>query len=246
MWALVKREWYVYFSSPLGYLILGLFLTLSTLFLWFLDTEYNLLNAGFADLNAFFVLGPWLLLILIPALSMRSFSDELRLGTLELLLTKPLSLWQILLGKYIVNLMLLLTVLLPTVVYFFALDALKLGDNPIDWGSAISAYCGLFFVGASFVALGIFSALLTKSQATAFMLALLLCFLQFYVWKGIAELMKDQGLYRFFNAVGIFEHFINLRQGVVTLKDIVYFLGFNYMVLYISKQLLYNIKNQEL
>ena len=101
MWALVKREWYVYFSSPLGYLILGLFLTLSTLFLWFLDTEYNLLNPGFADLNAFFVLGPWLLLILIPALSMRSFSDELRLGTLELLLTKPLSLWQILLGKYL-------------------------------------------------------------------------------------------------------------------------------------------------
>lgn len=246
MWALVKREWYVYFSSPLGYLILGLFLTLSTLFLWFLDTEYNLLNAGFADLNAFFVLGPWLLLILIPALSMRSFSDELRLGTLELLLTKPLSLWQILLGKYIVNLFLLLTALLPTVVYFFAIDALKLGDNPIDWGSAISAYWGLFCVGASFVALGILSALLTKSQATAFMLALLLCFLQFYVWKGIADLMQDQGLYHFFNAVGIFEHFLNLRQGVVTLKDIVYFLGFNYIVLYISKQLLYNIKNQEL
>ena len=118
MWAMVKREWFVFFSTPLGYLSLGFFLTLSTLFLWFLDTDFNLLNAGFADLNAFFVLAPWLFLLLVPALSMRSFADEKRSGTLELLLTKPLSLWQILLGKYIVNLMLLLTALLPTVVYF--------------------------------------------------------------------------------------------------------------------------------
>ena len=88
MWALVKREWFVFFSTPAGYLTLGFFLTLSTLFLWFLDTDFNLLNAGFADLNSFFVLAPWLFLFLIPALCMRSFSDEIRLGTLELLLTE--------------------------------------------------------------------------------------------------------------------------------------------------------------
>jgi ABC-2 type transport system permease protein len=245
MWALIKREWFVFFSTPLGYLSLGFFLTLSTLFLWFLDTDFNLLNAGFADLNAFFVLAPWLFLLLVPALCMRSFSDEKRLGTLELLLTKPLGLWQILLAKYIANLMLLLTALLPTVVYFFAIDALKIGDSGIDWGSTIAAYWGLFCVGASFVALGILSALLTKSQATAFMTALLLCFVQFYVWKGIADLMEQQELYRFFNAVGIFEHYLNLRQGVITLKDGVYFLGFNYIILYFSKWLLYRIKNHE-
>ena len=244
MWAIVKREWFVFFSTPLGYLSLVFFLTLSTLLLWFLDTDLNLLNAGFADLNAFFVLAPWLFLLLVPALCMRSFTDEKHLGTLELLLTKPLTLWQILLGKYIANLMLLLAALLPTVVYFFAIDTLKIGDNPIDWGSAITAYCGLFCVGASFIALGILSALLTKSQATAFILALLLCFIQFYVWKAIADLMEQQGLYRFFNAVGIFEHYLNLRQGVITFKDGVYFLGFNYILLYLSKWLLYRIKNQ--
>jgi ABC-2 type transport system permease protein len=101
-------------------------------------------------------------------------------------------------------------------------------------------------VGASFIALGILSALLTKSQATAFILALLLCFIQFYVWKGIADLVQDQSLYVFFNAVGIFDHYLNLRQGVITLKDVVYFLGVNYIVLYISKRLLYNTKNQGL
>ena len=246
MWAIVKREWFVFFSTPLGYLSLVFFLTLSTLLLWFLDTDLNLLNAGFADLNAFFVLAPWLFLLLVPALCMRSFTDEKHLGTLELLLTKPLTLWQILLGKYIANLMLLLAALLPTVVYFFAIDTLKIGDNLIDWGSAITAYCGLFCVGASFIALGILSALLTKSQATAFILALLLCFIQFYVWKGIADLVQDQSLYVFFNTVGIFEHYLNLRQGVITLKDVVYFLGVNYIVLYISKRLLYNTKNHGL
>jgi ABC-2 type transport system permease protein len=243
MWALIKREWFVFFSTPLGYLSLGFFLTLSTLFLWFLETGFNLLNAGFADLNAFFVLAPWLFLLLVPALSMRSFSDEKRLGTLELLMTKPLSLWHILLAKYIANLMLILTALLPTVVYFFTIDDLKIGDSSIDWGSTITAYWGLFCVGASFMSLGILSALLTKSQTTAFMTALLLCFVQFYVWKGIADLMEHQEYYHFFNAIGIFEHYLNFRQGVFTLKDGVYFLGLNYIVLYISKQLLYSIKN---
>ena len=150
MWALVKREWFVFFSTPLGYLSLGFFLTLSTLFLWFLDTDFNLLNAGFADLNAFFVLAPWLFLLLVPALSMRSFAEEKRTGTLELLLTKPLSLWQILLGKYIVNLMLLLTALLPTVVYFFAIDALKLGNNPHRLGQCHLRLLRLVLCGSKF------------------------------------------------------------------------------------------------
>jgi ABC-2 type transport system permease protein len=246
MWAIVKREWFVFFNTPLGYLCLGFFLTLSTILLWFLNTDFNLLNAGFADLNAFFVLAPWIFLLLVPALCMRSFTDEKRLGTLELLLTKPITLWQILLGKYIANLMLLLMALLPTVVYFFAIDALKIGDNPVDWGSTITAYWGLFCVGASFIALGILSAILTKSHASAFMLALLICFVQFYLWKGIADLIQDQRLFNFFNAVGIFDHYLNLRQGVITLKDVVYFLSVNYIILYISKYLLHNYKNHEL
>ena len=104
MWALVKKEWFVFFSTPLGYLSLGVFLTLSTLFLWFLDTEFNLINAGFADLNPFFILAPWLFILLVPAISIRSFTDEIRLGTLELLLTKPLTLWEIIMGKYLANL----------------------------------------------------------------------------------------------------------------------------------------------
>lgn len=243
MWALVKREWFVFFSTPVGYLILGFFLTLSNLFLWFLDTDFNLLNAGFADLNSFFVLAPWLFLFLVPALCMRSFSEEIRLGTLEILLTKPLGLWQIILGKYIANLLLLLMALLPTVLYFFVLTVLKLDDIQMDWGSALTGYLGLFWVGTSFVSLGLLSSLVTQSQVSAFLLALLLSFVQFYLWKAIADLIQEEGFYQFFNSIGIFEHYLSLRQGVVALQDGVYFIGFNYIVLYISKLMLNRIKN---
>lgn len=243
MWALVKREWFVFFSTAVGYLTVGLFLTLSTLFLWFLDTDFNLLHAGFADLNAFFVLTPWLFLLLVPALCMRSFSDELRLGTLELLLTKPLGLWQIVMGKYIANLLLLLAALLPTLCYCLVLKALQLEDTPLDWGSILTAYLGLFCVGATFVALGLFASLIAKNQVTAFMLALTLCFVQFYVWKGIADLTQQQWLFQFFNSIGIFEHYLQLRQGVIAFRDVVYFLGENFILLYLCTLLLNRIKS---
>jgi ABC-2 type transport system permease protein len=174
---------------------------------------------------------------------MRSFSEEIRLGTLEILLTKPLGLWQIILGKYIANLLLLLMALLPTVLYLFVLAVLKLDDIPMDWGSALFAYLGLFWVGTSFVSLGLLSSLVTQSQVSAFLLALLLCFVQFYVWKAIADLMQEESFYQFFNSIGIFEHYLSLRQGVVALQDGVYFIGFNYIVLYLSKLMLNRIKN---
>ncbi|MAV79932.1 MAG: gliding motility-associated ABC transporter permease subunit GldF [Flavobacteriaceae bacterium] len=243
MWAILRREWFIFFSTPVGYLTVAFFLTLSTLFLWFLDTDFNILSAGFADLNTFFVLAPWLLLFLIPALCMRSFLEEKRLGTLELLLTKPLNMWQIVLGKYLAIILLLLVTLLPTLVYFFAIEELKLESTPIDWGSALTAYLGLLLVGASFVALGLLSSLVANSQASAFIIALILCFVQFYVWKGTADLMLQKEFYRFFNGLGIFEHYLSLRQGVIALKDLVYFLGFNYIVLYCNTLILFKIKN---
>tara|TARA_A100001015_G_scaffold312750_1_gene418537 strand:+ start:259 stop:720 length:462 start_codon:yes stop_codon:yes gene_type:complete len=151
--------------------------------------------------------------------------------------------WQIVLGKYLAIILLLLVTLLPTLVYFFAIEELKLESTPIDWGSALTAYLGLLLVGASFVALGLLSSLVANSQASAFIIALILCFVQFYVWKGTADLMLQKEFYRFFNGLGIFEHYLSLRQGVIALKDLVYFLGFNYIVLYCNTLILFKIKN---
>jgi ABC-2 type transport system permease protein len=244
MWVIAKRELFIFFSSGIGYLTLGVYLTISTLFLWFFDTDFNILNAGFADLNSFFVLTPWILIFLIPALCMRSFSEERRTGTLELLLTKPVSLWKIILGKYLGSMLLVIMGFVPTLFYFFAVNDLKLGDTPLDVGSSFSAYLGLILVSSVFVAIGIFSSLLTKNQVTAYILSILLCFIQFFLWKGIADLMVDAKTYYFFNQLGIFEHYLNLRQGVISIKDLIYFIVFNYVLLYLSRQILFRIKKQ--
>ena len=244
MWAIAKRELFIFFSSGIGYLIIGAYMTVTTLFLWFFDTDFNLLNSGFADLNSFFVLSPWLLMFLIPALCMRSFSEERRSGTLELLLTKPLTLWQIILGKYIGVMLLVLIVFLTTFIYLFPLYDLKLNTFSLDWGSTFISYLGLILVSSVFIAMGLLSSLLTKSQVTAFMLALILCFIQFFLWKGIADLMLDSMTYNLFNQLGIFEHYQRLRQGLISIKDLIYFMALNLVLLRLSSLVLLRIKNK--
>ena len=143
MLAILKKELNSFFASPIGYLVIAVFLLINGLFLWVFKGEFNILNAGFADLNAFFFIAPWFFLFLIPAITMRSFSDEFRLGTIEILKTKPLTDWQIVLGKYFGALMLIILALIPTLIYVFSI--VKLG-NPVgnlDIGSTIGSYIGL-------------------------------------------------------------------------------------------------------
>ena len=244
MWAIAKRELFIFFSSGIGYLIIGAYISVTTLFLWFFDSDFNLLNAGFADLNSFFILSPWLLMFLIPALCMRSFSEERRTGTLELLLTKPLTRWQIILGKYIGAMLLVMIVFLTTFIYFLPVYDLKLNSIPLDWGSTFISYLGLILVSSVFVAMGLLTSLMTKNQVTAFMLALILCFVQFFLWKGIADLMLDAKTYNLFNQLGIFEHYLRLRQGLISIKDLIYFIALNYILLNLSSYVLLKIKNQ--
>ena len=244
MWAIAKRELFIFFSSGIGYLIIGAYMTVTTLFLWFFDTDFNLLNSGFADLNSFFVLSPWLLMFLIPALCMRSFSEERRTGTLELLLTKPLTLWQIILGKYIGAMLLVMIVFLTTFIYSFAVYDLKMNSTHLDWGSTFISYLGLILVSSIFVAIGLLSSLITKNQVTAFMLAFILCFIQFFLWKGIADLMLDAKTYNLFSQFGIFEHYLRLRNGLISIKDLIYFIALNYILLHLSSYVLLKIKNQ--
>ena len=244
MWAIAKRELFIFFSSGIGYLIIGSYITVTTLFLWFFDSDFNLLNAGFADLNSFFVLSPWLLMFLIPALCMRSFSEERRSGTLELLLTKPLTLWQIIFGKYIGAMLLVMIVFLTTFIYSFAVYDLKMNSTHLDWGSTFISYLGLILVSSIFVAIGLLSSLITKNQVTAFMLAFILCFIQFFLWKGIADLMLDAKTYNLFSQFGIFEHYLRLRNGLISIKDLIYFIALNYILLHLSSYVLFKLKNQ--
>ena len=177
MFALYKKELSTFFSSLMGYLTIIVFLTLTGLMLWVFRTSFNVLDYKYAGLDGLFVMGPFLYLFLIPALTMRMFAEERRGGTLELLLTKPLSEWTLVWAKFLAGLTLVVISLIPTVVYYWAVY--RLGDpvGNVDTGSVIGSYIGLLFLGASFVAIGLFASSLTNNQIVAFIIGALLCLL---------------------------------------------------------------------
>ena len=157
MKSIALREIKSFFGSPIGYLVIAIFLLLNGLFLWVFDGEYNILQSGFADLSPFFTLSPWILIFLIPAVTMRSFSDEKKQGTIELLLTKPLSIWQIVNGKFLGALLLIVMAIIPTFIYVAVISNLGMPEGNIDMGSTIGSYFGLLFLIAAYSAIGIFT-----------------------------------------------------------------------------------------
>ena len=145
MKSILLREIKSFFGSPIGYLVIAIFLLLNGLFLWVFEGDFNILNSGFADLSPFFTLSPWILIFLIPAVTMRSFSDEQKQGTIELLLTKPISIWEIVGGKFFGALALIIIALLPTLIYVYVISSLGMPEGNIDMGSTIGSYFGLLF-----------------------------------------------------------------------------------------------------
>ena len=221
MIALIKREISAFFASTIGYLVIAVFLVINGLFLWVFKGDYNILDAGFADLAPFFELAPWVLLFLIPAVTMRSFSDELKMGTLELLVTKPISLKNIVLGKYIGAVLLILIALLPTILYIVTIS--QLGNPAGNWdvGSTIGSYIGLFFLVLAYTAIGIFSSTLSHNQIVAFIISVFLCFVLYYGFEGITNLGIDFPI----ETLGMKAHFDSVARGVLDTRDIVYFLS---------------------
>ena len=190
MTAIIKKEINSFFASPIGYLVIGIFLVLNGLFLWVFGGNYNIFDSGFADLAPFFELAPWILLFLIPAVTMRAFSDELKLGTLELLLTKPLALRNIVFGKYLGSVILLVIALAPTLLYILTISALGNPEGNWDVGSTIGSYIGLFFLAAAYTAIGIFGSSLSSNQIVAFLISVFLCFALYYGFEGLATLYR--------------------------------------------------------
>ena len=223
MKAILLREIKSFFGSPIGYLVIALFLILNGLFLWVFEGEYNILNTGFADLTPFFTLAPWILTFLIPAVTMRSFSDEKKQGTLELLLTKPLSIWQIVNGKFLGALLLIVMAIIPTFIYVVVLSDLGIPQGNIDMGSTIGSYFGLLFLIAGYSSIGIFTSTLSESQIVAFIAAAFLCFLFYFGFEALATLNPSS--LSFISALGMQNHFKSMGRGVIDTRDIIYFLS---------------------
>ncbi|MDO6597436.1 gliding motility-associated ABC transporter substrate-binding protein GldG [Oceanihabitans sp. 2_MG-2023] len=221
MLAILKKEINAFFASPIGYLVIAIFLLLNGLFLWLFKGEFNILDNGFADLSSFFLLAPWILIFLIPAVTMRSFSDEKKQGTLELLLTKPISNLNIVLGKYFGAFVLILMALLPTLLYVYTVNQLGNPQGNLDTGSTLGSYFGLLFLVAAYTAIGLFASSITDNQIVAFISAVFLCLLFYIGFQGIADFMSSTLI----EQLGMSAHFKSMSRGVLDTRDIVYFLS---------------------
>ena len=241
MKAILFREIKSFFGSPIGYLVIGLFLLLNGLFLWVFEGDFNILNSGYADLNPFFTLAPWILIFLIPAVTMRSFSDEKKLGTIELLLTKPLSSWQIVNGKFLGSLFLIIIALLPTLLYVFVISDYGNPPGNLDVGSTLGSYFGLLFLVSSYTAIGIFTSTLSENQIVAFLVAVFLCFLFYFGFEGLASF---SGLWAdVVAALGMDYHFNSISRGILDTRDVIYFVSITLFFLAATVYQLNNLKN---
>lgn len=238
MKSIVLREIKSFFGSPIGYLVIAIFLIINGLFLWVFEGDYNILNTGFADLTPFFTLAPWILIFLIPAVTMRSFSDEKKQGTLELLLTKPLSIWQIVNGKFLGALLLIVMAIIPSFIYVAVISSLGMPEGNLDMGSTIGSYFGLLFLIAAYSAIGIFTSTLSDNQIVAFIVAVFLCFFFYFGFEGLASVVPN--ISSIIASLGMQDHFKSMSRGVLDTRDILYFTSITVVFLSFT---VYNLKS---
>jgi ABC-2 type transport system permease protein len=226
MKALYLKELRSFLSSIIGYIFIGIFLVLNSLFLWVFSYETNILEGGTADLRSFFGISPIIFLILIPAITMRSFSEERRTGTIELLFTKPISDFTIIFTKYLAGVTLVFISILPTLIYYYSVHNLGEPVGIIDDGATITSYLGLMLVGACLVAVGIFASSVTDSQIVSFILSMFLSWFLFMGLDLLAVYSQFGGLDLIFRNLGIMEHYESIQKGVIDTRDIIYFISF--------------------
>ncbi|KJD34260.1 ABC transporter permease [Tamlana nanhaiensis] len=231
MLAILKKEINTFFASPMGYLVIAIFLVLNGLFLWLFKGEFNILNYGFADLSSFFLLAPWILIFLIPAVTMRSFSDEKKQGTMELLLTKPVSKTNIVLGKYFGAFLLILIALVPTLIYVYTVYQLGNPTGNLDVGSTLGSYFGLLFLVAAYTAIGVFTSTLSNNQIVAFIASVFICFAFYIGFEGVADFTSSNIIDQF----GMSAHYKSMSRGVLDTRDLVYFISLTVFFLLLTK-----------
>lgn len=219
MKAVFLKELRGFFTGFTGYLVIGIFLVLSGLFLFVFEGDFNLIDFGFADLAPFFLLVPWLFMFLIPAITMRTFTTERNLGTLEMLVTRPISIRELIIGKYLGALVLICIALLPTFLYVYCLSVL--GEIPfnIDYGVTIASYLGALLLATTYTAIGVFCSSVTANQIVSFLLAALLTFLMYYGLEGISNYT---GYNDVIAALGLKFHYESMARGVVDTRDLIY------------------------
>lgn len=232
MLTIFRKELNSFLNSLVAYIVIGVFLVLAGLFTWVF--EGNVLDYGYADLNSFFQLAPYIFIFLIPSITMRLFSEELKTGTIELLFTKPLTDWQIIFGKFLAAFILIVVALLPTFLYYYSVYELGNPKGNVDTSAIIGSYVGLFFLGGVFAAIGLWASSLTDNQVVAFIIGALACFLLYDGLHQLAQLFNGSTQY-LIDYIGLSYHYESIGRGLIDSRTLIYFLSVTGLMLYLTK-----------
>ena len=235
MLALFRKEISSFFSSIIGYIVIIIFLLITSLFLWVFPIESNILDYGYAQINGLFLIAPYVFLFLVPAISMRSFADENKSGTIELLLTKPISDFQIILAKFGAAFVLLIIAILPTLIYYISVYQLGYPAGNIDSGGVFGSYIGLLFLGAAFISIGLFASSITSNQIVAFIIAIVFSGFIFIGFEFIFSLEIFGNASLIIKTLGIYDHYSSISRGVLDTRDIIYFISLISLFLFLTR-----------
>lgn len=225
MFPLFIKEIKSFFNSLTGYLVIITFLLINSLFMWVFDGPMNLPDGGYATIDTLFILAPWVFLMLIPAVTMRSFAEERRTGTIDLLLMRPLSGFKVITAKYYAATFLILLALLPTLIYYYSIVALGNPAGNIDKGGTWGSYIGLVMLAGTYAAIGIFCSSLTDNLVVSFLLAAFLCLFMCYGFEQLGTLFTMGKAGKALVSLGIIEHYRSMSRGVIDTRDVVYFMA---------------------
>lgn len=224
MYSLFRKELNSFLTSPIGYVTIVVFLLATATFMWVFNGSSNIFDMGKSSMSSFFINAPNVFLFLIPAITMKLFAEENRTGTIELLLTKPISDLEIIVSKFLAGLFLVFLSLIPTLFYYYSINQMGNPVGNIDHAATWGGYIGLLLLGGVFVSIGLFSSSLCKNQVVAFMLSLILCYV-FYLGFDAVSIKFDAPFDLLFQTIGIKNHYISIQRGVIDSRDILYYLS---------------------
>ncbi len=242
MFSLFSKEIKSFFSSLAGYIVIIIFLLINSLFMWVFEGPLNVPEGGYASMETLFFIAPWVMVMLIPAITMRSFSEERKAGTLDLLLTRPLSSMQIIWAKYLASLVMIVLALLPTLVFYYSIIRLGNPAGNIDHGGTWGSYLGLLLLAATYAAIGIYCSSLTDNLVISFLVSAVLCLFVCYGFEQIALLFGAGATGNIIVSLGIMEHYESVSRGIIDTRDLIYFIATIAIFIFLTRYVIENYK----
>ncbi len=242
MYAIFIKELNSFFASATGLVTAIVFLVVNGLFIWVFPGEMNVLDSGHATLDTLYIIAPWVFLFLVPAITMRTLSEEKRSGTIELLLTRPITDMELILGKYLASVVLVVIIMIPSLVFFVSIYLLGSPVGNMDLGGTWGSFIGLFLLAAAYTAMGVFASSLTDNAIVSFILGLALSFFLFIGLESLAGLYIFRNVEMHIASLGINEHYKSLSRGVIDIRDVTYFLGLSGIFMLLTRFVLQSRK----